>query len=172
LTDRLDALGGSPSIAKSALAHFLGFTPAIAQIGHSASERNTQHLIMASAAAAGEMAMYEALSVAASEAGDEETEALARKLQKEEKEDYEDVWKLLSSSARRSFTKVAEQTRSKGEISWSDPQEAVRAVTDTLTQGRGATIASVAAGLAGLAAVGWLMSSARIPGTGARNSAE
>ena len=43
----------------------LGYAPSVAQIGHEAQEKNTQHLIMVVAAAAAEMAMYEALSIAA-----------------------------------------------------------------------------------------------------------
>jgi ferritin-like metal-binding protein YciE len=61
---------------------------------------------MVVAAAAAEMAMYEALSIAAVEAGDAETEQLARTLQAEERQDYEDTWQLLPSSAQESFRKV------------------------------------------------------------------
>jgi ferritin-like metal-binding protein YciE len=106
LEARLKTLGGSPSTARSFLAHMLGYAPSVAQIGHEAQEKNTQHLIMVVAAAAAEMAMYEALSIAAAEAGDAETEQLARTLQAEERQDYEDTWQLLPSSARESFRKV------------------------------------------------------------------
>lgn len=84
----------------------LGYAPSVAQIGHEAQEKNTQHLIMVVAAAAAEMAMYEALGIAAAEAGDAETEQLARTLQAEERQDYEDTWQLLPSSAQESFRKV------------------------------------------------------------------
>ena len=107
LTARLKTLGGSPSATKSAVAHFLGFAPSVGQIGQEAPEKNTQHLIMVFGAAAAEMAMYEALSVVAAQAGDEETERLARELQKEERQDYDDVWSILGTSAHESFRAAA-----------------------------------------------------------------
>jgi hypothetical protein len=58
---------------------------------------------MVVAAAAAEMALYEALSIAAAEAGDVETEQLARTLQAEERQDYEDTWQLLPSQRARKF---------------------------------------------------------------------
>jgi ferritin-like metal-binding protein YciE len=85
---RLKSLGGSRSAAKSILAHFLGFSPVSAQLGHLPSEKNTQHLMITYSAAAPEMAMYEALAAVSAEAGDRETERLARELQSEEKEDH------------------------------------------------------------------------------------
>ena len=100
---RLEAIGGSPSTGKSLLAHALGFAPSLAQIGHKPAEINTQHLMMCSAAAAAEMAMYESLAIAAREAGDAETEQLARQLQQEEREDYDIAWALLPESAARAF---------------------------------------------------------------------
>jgi ferritin-like metal-binding protein YciE len=103
LESRLRALGGSPSKAKSALAHMLAFTPTSAQTGHSPGEKDTQHLMITFAAAAAEMAMYEAMAAAASTVGDTETERLARQLQSEEKEDHEKAWALLRQSALQSF---------------------------------------------------------------------
>ena len=103
---RLRALGGSPSQAKSLLAHLLAFTPTVAQIGHEGAEKNTQHLIVVVAAAAAEMAMYESLACAAAVAADDATEQLARQLQTEEREDYELSWKLLGPSATASFQTV------------------------------------------------------------------
>jgi ferritin-like metal-binding protein YciE len=55
------------------------------------------------AAAWAEMAMYESLGAAASEAGDEEVVALGRKLQAEEQDDYEQTWALLKDSAASAF---------------------------------------------------------------------
>src|SRR5206468_5114146 len=46
LAARLKALGGSPSTGKSILAHFLGFGPTVAQLGHDPAEKNTQHLMV------------------------------------------------------------------------------------------------------------------------------
>jgi ferritin-like metal-binding protein YciE len=107
LEARLRELGGSPSTAKSMLAHVLAFSTTAAQIGHEPAEKNTQHLIMCVGAAAAEMAMYESLATVAAAAGDTTTEQLARQLQTEEKEDYERAWALLGSSAQDSFVKAS-----------------------------------------------------------------
>lgn len=106
LAARLKALGGSPSKGKSLLAHTLAFTPLMAQIGQNDAEKNTQHLIVTFAAAAAEMAMYESLATVAASANDEETEQLARQLQREEREDYDQVWALLKPSAQAAFETV------------------------------------------------------------------
>jgi ferritin-like metal-binding protein YciE len=103
LTALLEKRGGSPSAAKTALAEMLAFTPLSAQIGQGAEEKNTQHLMVTFAAAAAEMAMYESLAAAATEAGEEEVVSLARTLQLEEKDDYDQVWSILKQSAAASF---------------------------------------------------------------------
>jgi len=109
LTALLERRGGSPSEAKTVLAQLLAFTPLTAQIGQGAAEKNTQHLMITFAAAAAEMAMYESLSSAAEASGDQEVVTLARVLQKEEREDYDQVWELLRGSAADSFaTELAE----------------------------------------------------------------
>jgi ferritin-like metal-binding protein YciE len=103
---RLNSLGASRSTAKSVLAHMLAFTPVSAQLGHAASEKNTQHLMITFAAASAEMAMYESLSSAAEVAGDQETLRLARELQSEEKEDYSLAWDQLRLSAQKAVLQV------------------------------------------------------------------
>lgn len=103
LRARLHALGAKPSGPKSALAHALAFGPAIAQVGQSAGEKNTQHLMITIAAAAAETAMYQALATAAAAADDPETEQLARELQQEERQDYQTAAMLLRESALDSF---------------------------------------------------------------------
>jgi ferritin-like metal-binding protein YciE len=103
---RLKELGASRSVAKSILAHMLAFTPVSVQFGHSPSEKNTQHLMITFAAAAAEMAMYEALAATAEVAGDQETANLARQLQSEEKEDHLLAWRHLGESARRTTLAV------------------------------------------------------------------
>jgi len=100
LRNRLEELGGTPSDAKSSLAHLLAFTPLTAQLGHSEAEKSTQHLMVVYAAAAAEMAMYEALGVSATQAGDQETASLARQLQAEEEDDHRLAWENLAPSAR------------------------------------------------------------------------
>jgi ferritin-like metal-binding protein YciE len=106
LEARLRDLGGSPSAAKSVLAHILAFSTTAAQIGQEPAEKNTQHLIMCVGAAAAEMAMYESLATVAASAGDAITEQLARQLQAEEKDDFDKAWALLAASARDSFQKA------------------------------------------------------------------
>ncbi|HZP05148.1 MAG TPA: DUF892 family protein [Terracidiphilus sp.] len=103
LTALLERRGGSPSEAKTILAQFLAFTPLTAQVGQGAAEKNTQHLMITFAAAAAEMAMYESLASAAEAAGEAEVAELARTLQKEERDDYEQVWDLLCGSAADAF---------------------------------------------------------------------
>jgi ferritin-like metal-binding protein YciE len=106
LEARLRELGGSPSTAKSLVAHVLAMAPTMAQLGHEGAEKNTQHLIACIAAASAEMAMYESLASVAAAAGDTKTESLARELQKEEKDDYDQSWMLLRPSALSAFETV------------------------------------------------------------------
>ncbi len=103
LTALLERRGGSPSEAKTILAQLLAFIPLSAQIGQGAAEKNTQHLMVTFAAAAAEMAMYESLASAAEAAGATEVVELARILQKEEREDYDQVWEILAGSAAAAF---------------------------------------------------------------------
>jgi ferritin-like metal-binding protein YciE len=105
--ERLEALlakrGGTPSEGKTLLAEMLAFTPLSAQIGQGAAEKNTQHLMVTFAAAAAEMAMYESLATAGSVGNSEEVVSLARTLQNEERDDYDQVWAVLRASAADSF---------------------------------------------------------------------
>jgi ferritin-like metal-binding protein YciE len=103
LTALLERRGGSPSEAKTILAQFLAFTPLTAQLGQGAAEKNTQHLMVTFAAAAAEMAMYESLASAGEAAGESEVVELARTLQREEREDYDQAWNLLRGSAAEAF---------------------------------------------------------------------
>lgn len=109
LTVRLEALGGEPSGFKAVLANLLGFGPKVAQIGHDEAEKGTQDLMIAYAVENSEIAMYETMAIAASAAGDTQTEQLARQIQQEERMAAEKVWNLLGPSARDSFQKVTGQ---------------------------------------------------------------
>lgn len=106
LTARLEALGGNPSGMKSFLAHMFGFAPKAAQMGHDEAEKGTQNLMAAYAVENSEVAMYEALAVAAAEAGDLQTEQLAREIQQEERAAAQKVWNLIPASASDSFRKI------------------------------------------------------------------
>ena len=103
LTSRLEALGGSTSGIKSFLAHLFNSAPKVAQAGHEEEERTTQDLMMAFAVENAEVAMYEALFVAAEMAGDAETAALARRIQAQEQETADKVWKVIAPSATQAF---------------------------------------------------------------------
>ncbi len=108
LTERLRALGGTPSGAKTVLAKALSAAPA-----QTSPEKAAQNLMMVYSAAAAELAMYEALASAAEEAGDSETEALARRLQAEEREDFEQIWQALPSTALVAFETALRRTSEK-----------------------------------------------------------
>ena len=106
LTARLEALGGSPSTAKSFLAHVFGMTPKAASLGHEQEERVTQNLIAAFAVENSEIAMYESLINSAEAAGDTQTASLAREIQAEEKATAEKVFRLIPSAAQDAFRRV------------------------------------------------------------------
>jgi ferritin-like metal-binding protein YciE len=109
LTERLNALGGSPSTVKSFLAHVFGLTPKAASLGHDEAERVTQNLMMAYAVENSEVAMYESLATVARLAGDTVTEQLARRIQQQERETAEKVFALLPASAERSYKRLVSQ---------------------------------------------------------------
>jgi ferritin-like metal-binding protein YciE len=108
LRARLDALGGSPSGLKAALAHLSALIPKTAHMGHDDSEIATQNLIFGYALEHEEIAMYEALASTAASAGDLQTEQLARDIQKEERHAAEMIWHLIASSAQESYGKISE----------------------------------------------------------------
>jgi ferritin-like metal-binding protein YciE len=62
-----------------------------------------KHLMVTFAAAAAEMAMYESLATAGSVGNSEEVVSLARTLQNEERDDYDQVWAVIRASAADSF---------------------------------------------------------------------
>jgi ferritin-like metal-binding protein YciE len=103
LTVRLEELGGSPSTAKSFLAHVFGLAPKPAQVGHTPEERTTQNLMMAFTVESSECAMYEALAAAAEAAGDTATETLAREIQAEERQTAEKIWRFIGTRAKIAF---------------------------------------------------------------------
>lgn len=110
LTSRLEALGGSPSTAKSILAHIFNMTPKAASLGHEEEERTTQNLMMAFAVENSEIAMYQALISVAEAAGDTETVALARSIQAQEKQTADKVWNLLSPAAVEAYRRLTAGT--------------------------------------------------------------
>lgn len=111
LTGRLESLGGSPSTAKSFMAHVFGMAPKAAQLGHEEAERSNQNLIIAFAIENSEIAMYESLATFAASAGDTITEQLARDIQAEERRAAEKIWNALPASSRAAYDKIAAKTR-------------------------------------------------------------
>jgi ferritin-like metal-binding protein YciE len=107
LTARLERIGGSPSTAKSVLAHIFNLAPKATQIGHEKEERVTQNLIMVFAVENSECAMYESLAAIAEAAGDSETASLARSIQAEEKATADKVWRLLAPTALEGYLRIA-----------------------------------------------------------------
>jgi ferritin-like metal-binding protein YciE len=103
LIARLEQLGGSPSTAKSFLAHLFGLGPKSAQVGHALEERTVQNLVTAFTVENSECAMYEALAAAAEAAGDTATETLAREIQAEEKQTAEKIWRFIASRVKIAF---------------------------------------------------------------------
>jgi ferritin-like metal-binding protein YciE len=106
LTRRLETLGGSTSTLKSFLAHIFNFAPKVAQLGHDASERLTQNLMMAYAVENAEVAMYESLATVARLIGDSQTEQLALEIQQQERETAEKIWAQVAPAARRSIQEL------------------------------------------------------------------
>jgi ferritin-like metal-binding protein YciE len=111
---RLLEIGGSPSTAKSILAHLLGMTPRLGQIFQDEGERVVQNLMIAYAVENSEIAMYEALAAVAAAAGDAESEALARSIQIQERQTADRVWSQIGNAARASFEKL-EREGARGE---------------------------------------------------------
>ena len=91
-----------------------GLSSKTAQLGQEESERVTQNLMMAYAVGNSEVAMYESLAVAARLAGDTATEALARRIQQQERESAE---KCLPSC--RWWQPAATNDWSAGQARWT-----------------------------------------------------
>jgi ferritin-like metal-binding protein YciE len=102
LVSRLHVLGGSPSTAKSILAHIFGSVPKAGQIGQKKEEKTTHNLIIAYAIEQSEVASYEALKVAAEAVGDLPTANLAEEIQREEQMAAQRIWNLIPANARLS----------------------------------------------------------------------
>ncbi|HTW65431.1 MAG TPA: DUF892 family protein [Bryobacteraceae bacterium] len=107
LTARLKDLGGDPSGAKSFIAHLVGLSPQLAQLGHDVMDRLTQNLMIAYAVENSEMAMYESLMAVSEWAGDRPTLELARSIKAEERAWADKIWQRLSPTALSAFHKMA-----------------------------------------------------------------
>lgn len=103
LTARLNELGGETSTFKSLLAHVFNMAPKTPSLGHEEQEKTTQNLMIAYAVENSEVAMYEALAVVATAAGDTATATLARTIQEQEHETAQKVWMHIARSAARAY---------------------------------------------------------------------
>jgi ferritin-like metal-binding protein YciE len=103
---RLDTLHGVPSGVKALRAQLAWIGPKVAQLGHDGAERVSQDLLTAFTIECSEIAMYEALAVAAATAGDSETERLARGIQKEERRMADRLWAYLDTAVRESVVRL------------------------------------------------------------------
>lgn len=125
LTSRLKALGSSPSVLKSAFAHFFNAAPKVAQAGHSDEERTVQDLMMAFAVENAEVAMYECLVIAAEAAGDQETIALAKQIQSQERATAEKIWQLIAPAARNAWAQAQPSSERENRlVDWIEDVEA------------------------------------------------
>jgi ferritin-like metal-binding protein YciE len=129
LTQRLRALGGSPSAVKSFFDQLFSFSPKSVQLGQSPVDSQeaghlVENLVLAFSVSNGQRALYEAFAAAAIAAGDEDTEQLARDIQRQETEAAEKLWHFLPSRA-----KIAFNLRTAGEI---DPAVETKAPDDRL----------------------------------------
>jgi ferritin-like metal-binding protein YciE len=118
LISRLRELGGSPSTAKSFIAHVFNAVPRAGQIGQREEDRNTQNLIVAYAIEQSEVATYEALKVAAQTLGDTSTAQIAEEIQREEQVAVQKIWNLLPANAR-----LAVERQTSGVWSRSQPSD-------------------------------------------------
>lgn len=98
LTSRLQTLGGAVSDWRSPLAHAFDKQPRPAR---SEEERTTLDLILAFAMENAEVAMYETLRIAAGMAGDTMTVSIVERLQVQEQQAAEKIWKLIGVAAER-----------------------------------------------------------------------
>ncbi len=88
-------------------------------------ERILQNLLAAYTAETGEMAISEALAAGALAAGDPETEALARKLEDEEREAADKIWHFLSTRSKIAFNMLT--------VSEVDPSVETKVADDRVT---------------------------------------
>ncbi len=97
---RLQALGGHHNSVKDIVNKFGIAASGLLHAGKDAGDKATRNLVEAYAIESAEIAMYESLYAAASEAGDTETAALAKEIQAEEKATAEKIFPRIGVNAR------------------------------------------------------------------------
>jgi ferritin-like metal-binding protein YciE len=103
LSARLEQMGGSSAVSKSALANVFSAVPKLTLAPHRPEERTAQNLIVGFAVEASECALYEVVASIAKSAGDTLTEFLAREIQAEERRTAERIWHFIPSRAKIAF---------------------------------------------------------------------
>jgi ferritin-like metal-binding protein YciE len=100
LEQRLQALGGHHNGVKDVVNRLGMAATDLLHAGKDAGDKATRNLIQAYSIENMEVAMYESLAAAASEAGDAETEALAKEIQYEEELTAKKIFPRISQMAR------------------------------------------------------------------------
>lgn len=103
LAQRLESIGGSTGHAKSSLASLFHLISPLPHVIHAPEERSLRNLITSYMAGTGELAFYEAVANIARAAGDNDSEALARQIQNEQRIAAEKIWHLLPSRSKIAF---------------------------------------------------------------------
>lgn len=107
LTVRLKELGGNPSATKSFIAHLVGLSPKLGQLGQDVMDLWTQNLMIAFAIENCELAMYESLIAVSESAGDAATAQLAHAIQSQERATAGKIWQRIPPTALSAFNKMA-----------------------------------------------------------------
>ena len=100
LEARLQALGGHHNALKDVVNKIGIAASGVMHVGKDAGDKATRHLVEEYAILSGEVAMYESLYYAATEAGDAETAALAKEIQAEDKAASEKFFARIGDNAR------------------------------------------------------------------------
>jgi ferritin-like metal-binding protein YciE len=103
LETRLQALGGSSNKLKDVMNKIGMAATDLLHGGKDAGDKATRNLIQAYSLENLEIAMYESLAAAASEAGDTETASLAKEIQAEEEATAKKIFPRIAPVARRAL---------------------------------------------------------------------
>lgn len=103
LEQRLGELGGSASEGGRAFAHAVSDAAGRPVTAHIQEERTVQNLLLAFGTASGKTALYEALALVSTKAGDEATAALAHALEEEEQHAAARMSHFLRSRSKIAF---------------------------------------------------------------------
>lgn len=101
LTARLQTLGGSGSGSTASLVPVFEMEHADVRAGHFEEERTTQDLVVAFAIENAEVAICEVLRITAGMAGDTMTASIIERIQTQEQQAAEKIWKLIDVAASR-----------------------------------------------------------------------